>query len=283
MTERLFLSLPEDRLPGPETGTPAAALPSLAVPRDLRSFVRQALLYREELPRGCAVSERVLPDGTLRLVLDLSAGGRAEGLLVLGPRTGPSLVRLSGRMEGLSLSLSPAAARAVLGAPVGEVAGRDVPLAAFWGGAATVLADRLRSAAQDADRGEILWAALRGRLSGCDERAPPLLVRAMAPGLGVARDGVRARAAMLGLGERRLQQLCHVHFGLGPRGLLRLHRLHGLLRALRSAGRADWAMLALAHGYCDQAHLVREFRRFIGLTPTRYRPHAVSASSKTGG
>jgi AraC-like DNA-binding protein len=29
----------------------------------------------------------------------------------------------------------------------------------------------------------------------------------------------------------------------------------------------DWAGVALAGGYCDQAHLIHEFRNFSGLSP----------------
>jgi AraC-like DNA-binding protein len=32
----------------------------------------------------------------------------------------------------------------------------------------------------------------------------------------------------------------------------------------------QWARLAAEHGYCDQSHLVRDFRKFAGLSPTAY-------------
>jgi AraC-like DNA-binding protein len=44
---------------------------------------------------------------------------------------------------------------------------------------------------------------------------------------------LRDIAAALGVGERRLQQLCHEHVGLAPKAVSRLARPHGMLRALR--------------------------------------------------
>jgi AraC-like DNA-binding protein len=281
LTERLFLSLPGDIRPGPETGTAPGTIPPLTVPPDLRGVVGQALSYREDLPIESVVWERVLPDGAVRIVVDLSQPAILPRIAVVGPRTSAELVRLSGRMDGLSLTLAPAAARAVLGVPVGEIADRTLPLSALWGAPAEVLGEQLQGTSHGRDRGELFWASLRTRLARRGDRAPPALLHAVAGAARRAPGRVQDIAAALGLGERRLQQLCRDHLGLSPRSIGRLHRLHGLLRALRSAARPDWAMLALDHGYCDQAHLVREFRRFTGLTPTAYRRRTVSGSSKT--
>jgi hypothetical protein len=40
------------------------------------------------------------------------------------------------------------------------------------------------------------------------------------------------------------------------------------MRHARDGAPVRWADLALSHGYFDQSHLVRDVRRFTGLTPT---------------
>ena len=60
--------------------------------------------------------------------------------------------------------------------------------------------------------------------------------------------------------------------GLPPKLLARIVRFDRLLRQLRTGAAMSWADLALECGYYDQAHLVREVRRFTGVTPTEARP-----------
>jgi AraC-like DNA-binding protein len=50
----------------------------------------------------------------------------------------------------------------------------------------------------------------------------------------------------------------------------RVRRFQQVLPATDGRKRVDWAAVALACGYADQAHLVRDFRAFSGLSPTAY-------------
>lgn len=272
---RLFVSLPGDAGPGPETAAPRARTRALRVPPDLRPAIGQALMWHEALEAEDRIVEHVLPDGAVRLWFDLSGSG--PGSMVLGPRLEAQKVLLQGRMAGLSVALTPAAARAVLGAPVRQLRAQTVRLADLWGPQAGDLGDRIAEAADLGQMADTLWDGLRQRLrragfSTDDGRRTLHLAAAVARG---------ERPEWIGLGERRLQQLCAEHLGLSPREHRRLMRWHGLLRGLRRVDRPDWAALALAHGWYDQAHMLRDFRAFAGMTPTAFRALAVSGPSKT--
>jgi AraC-like DNA-binding protein len=54
---------------------------------------------------------------------------------------------------------------------------------------------------------------------------------------------------------------------VSPKVFTRLARFHRALRAARGRGRANWAGIAAAAGYYDQAHLVAEFRAIAGAAP----------------
>jgi AraC-like DNA-binding protein len=58
--------------------------------------------------------------------------------------------------------------------------------------------------------------------------------------------------------------------GVTPKRLARSYRFAATVLAIDPAGPVDWLELAGRAGYYDQAHFGHEFRRFTGLTPTRY-------------
>jgi AraC-like DNA-binding protein len=290
MPERLYLRLDGDATHGPESDTPDGTLRNVPVAAALQAHVAHILLYRETLRDGDEVLERVLPDGATRLVFNLAHapstdGAAAPAAAVLGASAAPAIVRLAGRMDGVTVTLQPGAAAALLGLPAGEMAETAVPLEALWGRDAAHLLERLAAAPGDAARARLLQTMLLRRLrAGRAAAATPAAGAAEALRLIRDSDGrrpLREVAAAVGIGERRLQQIFHAHVGLSPRASSRLARLHGLLRTLRARPTPAWAQLAGDAGFFDQSHLVNEFRALCGLTPGEFMARAVSGSSKT--
>lgn len=75
---------------------------------------------------------------------------------------------------------------------------------------------------------------------------------------------------------RRWQRACKYQLGVTPKLLQRLVRLHqsaqiGLTNPvlLTKAPAPGWADHALAAGYSDQSHMLRDYRELAGLTPAR--------------
>jgi AraC-like DNA-binding protein len=80
--------------------------------------------------------------------------------------------------------------------------------------------------------------------------------------IGVSREA--------GLSRRRLSQLFREQVGMAPKLYCRLARFRELVRQIAAGGPVDWADVALAGGYYDQAHLAHEFRDFSGMSPSGY-------------
>jgi AraC-like DNA-binding protein len=80
----------------------------------------------------------------------------------------------------------------------------------------------------------------------------------------------------LKIGARSLERLCARYFGFSPKQVLRRQRfLRSLAVYMLSAGRT-WSD-AMDGQYYDQAQFVRDFRSFMGMTPSEYAaaPHPI--------
>lgn len=287
MAERLFVRLAEDREPGPETDAPAGSLRAGHVSTALSPFVTSVLAYREELGDR-ELLERVVPDGAVRLAFNFASapsagGGAGEQVEAIGASSEPALVRLRGTMDGLTVTLRPGTAAALLGVPAVELRGTAVGLDLLWAGEASSWLEELRTRNGPGARLRWLEQALltRARRYAGDEWRCAARAAQLITSSG-GRLSVRATAQTLGISERRLQQLFRQHVGLSPRSYARVARMHALLRVLRTTCAPAWARLADEAGFYDQAHLANEFRALCGLSPSAFLAH-VSGSSKTAG
>lgn len=185
--------------------------------------------------------------------------------LVAGLHTTPAVVTHAGRQSGVQLAIHPLAARALLGVPAGELAGRDEHAADVVGTWADQVQDRVRSAPGWAARFAVVESELAARL-GTTEPAPELR-RAWVLLVG-GRGTVAEVADDVGWSPRRLHARCRAELGLSPQELRRVARFDRARRAV-AAGR-PLATVAVEEGYTDQAHLSRDFTRFAGLPPGRW-------------
>lgn len=79
---------------------------------------------------------------------------------------------------------------------------------------------------------------------------------------GASRVDEAARAA--GVSVRQLERWFQVHVGCSPKELQGLERVQASFRAAQT-GHGD-----PLQGFSDQAHQIRQWRRYLGMTPGRY-------------
>ena len=227
--------------------------------------------------------QRAMPDGRPELIFNLAdpfERRRPDGTevqpraLLVGPTTRALLVRPTGRVDLVGVRLQPGPWPALLDLDAAELLDRAVALrdaARHW------RADLLEPLAETkgaAARLALLERRLlreSGRQARGDRRRERRLSAAVELTLAArGRLSVSRVAELTGTSERNLTRLFRAGTGMSPRLLGRLARFQQVLGALERPVPVRWAALAYRHGYCDQAHLCREFRRFGGLSPGRY-------------
>lgn len=240
----------------------------------LAPYVAAYDCFRTLAPLARPAVVRNFPAGGADLILSFgdpprltNRHGTITGPVVVGPKRRPDLLELGRRVDLVVINLRPGGASALFGTPADALSGQVAPLDAFWEGwAVQALADLCPLPA--ARRLALLERLL---LRGLDERirSPP----ARAATLLVLQRGGRIRvaglAAELGLSVSALERAFRAQVGLAPKPFARQVRFDRALRRVRALPDHDWAELALAAGYADQAHLIREFGEFAGMPPAR--------------
>ena len=204
-------------------------------------------------------------------VLRLQAGEA----FVAGAHLRPALSQSDGAQAGIHVFLPLATLRRLLGLPMHRLVDQVVPLDALLGTEALALGRALCEAKDLATRVALLDAALVRRL-----RQAPTLGRQQAQALELLRmrpdQDIAEIAREIGWSRKHLADRVQDAVGVGPRSFRRLLRFQDLTARIgRHAGPPDWAGLALDAGYCDQSHMIREFREFSGLTPELYRARSL--------
>ncbi|MBC9914304.1 helix-turn-helix transcriptional regulator [Chitinophaga varians] len=77
-----------------------------------------------------------------------------------------------------------------------------------------------------------------------------------------------------GISERYIQKLCLLHIGISPAALVAVARFNRSLRLVLDTP-ASLTAIAYDGGYYDQAHFIKEFRKFTGITPSEARQRLI--------
>ncbi len=248
----------------------------------LDRFVEFLWLYDGFDPRH--TMERLLPDGTMELVIDLRE--HPKRLHDRNDHSRATLYRrawLSGmQSEYLVIGASPGSmmgahfraggAWPFFGRPLSEFAGQVVEFDCVVGADAASLRDSLLEAPTPKNKFALLERFLLAR-GGDRLRADSAVQYALEQLVSVpTRLLIRDLAARVGISQKHLIQLFDCRVGLKPKQVDRVARFQRAIKKLAAARPADpdWAAIALDCGYYDQAHFIHDFQAFSGFTPTQY-------------
>lgn len=146
-----------------------------------------------------------------------------------------------------------------------------VPVDTVFGMEALELERALRAAAGDLEQQRGLFDAfLLGRRRRDRSRTTfaSILAHLVASGTDAT---VASAAAAGGVSARHATRLFRRHLGLPPRTMRSIARFQRALDAMAAAPDGTVAAIAASCGYADQAHLVREVRRFAGGPAKSFR------------
>lgn len=230
--------------------------------------------------------ERVVPTGTMQLIVGLHEGGlrvydrqdhrrfqSLGGSLISGAHSRFVVVDTASQPSTVGVHFKPGGAHPFLAVAADELRDEHAPLDALWGTKAAELRDRLLEAGTPEARFRVLERALLAQVARPLARHPAVTL-ALEEFQGASLVGtVKEVSEQTGLSQRRFIQVFREEVGLTPKLFCRILRFQEIVRLIGSDRRMEWAEAALRFGYFDQAHFVHDFRAFSGTTPTDYVAH----------
>jgi len=255
-----------------------------------------------------AVQEHHVPSIEVALLLNfgephrrLDGGGsgnwiRQDGVWVVGLHNRHQLTRAVGEREFMVVRFTPLGAHLFLGLPMDAIANEAIDLELIDRALARDLVSRVGVAASWTDRFAVMESLIAERVA--DATLPASLVFAWRR--LVATDGrlaLGALASEVDCSHRVLIAKFRTCVGFPPKAIARLLRFNRAVRSLdrlsatrgsepagkpyiaakqpedRLVGAIQWADVAADCGYFDQAHLIKEFREFAGITPDAFMRH----------
>jgi AraC-like DNA-binding protein len=193
---------------------------------------------------------------------------RTRGTVLAGPRARHTVIDTEEQRCLVEVNFELGGAAPFFTVPASATRDELVDLEELWGRDGAVLRERVLEAVTPDQKLQAVEAALLEHLARPSETDPALAFALAAFERGFSVADVTSR---LGLLPKRFVRRFREQVGLTPKRFSRVRRLQRVLRAVEKGGHVNWADTAARHGYCDQAHLINDFRELTGITPTAYR------------
>ena len=226
--------------------------------------------WSRALPRGAVT---VIFDVGQRQQLDFYAGDGKTRLsvppaFITGSHTASYVSNIVAGEPVMAVHFRPGGAFPFLGIPLGDLADTYVGIDEVWGSDGRDLHERLIETPAAEARFAILEEFLLSRpwLSADRQPAVTAAMVAIENNPSIRMGDIHDR---IGMSTKRLIGLFRAEVGLSPKAYARVRRLQAALRLL-GASPVCGADVAAEVGYFDQAHFVRDFESFTGMTPTQY-------------
>lgn len=224
---------------------------------DLAAHVRCIWLFEggEE-----SEDQRIAPDGCSELIihvgqpyLERAADGSAQRqapVVFAGQLTRPLHLRADGPAGVIGVRFHPDGAYGYLGEPASRYTDRRTPMAIGL---------------------DLTGLEESARLAAVQDHVAARIAANPAPrDLAVEAAVARLQAGQPVEASRDLQRRFARIVGVPPRMLAAILRFRSVFEALSEPGVTSWTDAAQAAGYFDHPQLARDFRRFVGCTPSQF-------------
>lgn len=251
----------------------------------LRPYVKEYFVVTVDMPLANAV---FYPSGYVDFAVNISNGnvktiinGRAIDMPkveILGHLTTPTRLTISAGTAVFIARIYPHATSLFFPCPANQFTNDSIDLYDVLGKTSGVLHDRIINAMSITQQVKLFDDFFMQRLiSNKRDLSKVSLVNEICSQIIASPEtfDLRHLATQFQFSERYIQKLFIDSVGLTPQSFFAVHRFNRSLSMIQSTD-ADLTSIAYQCGYYDQAHFIREFKKFAGISPSEVRRASLS-------
>ena len=224
--------------------------------------------------------QRIVPDGCMEMIFhagDLYRQYLPEEAFIVQPRyfifgqiTQPLEITATGETRIFAVRFHPDGSLPIINMPIREMDNKAVSLEQLFGGKGNKLGERVCAEKDVNKQIELVEIFLLQQIQKQEtrDRIAALSVQAL---LGLKGQlSVDELAVQLQVHRRKLERNFATLIGLSPKQLAKIIRLQAALKMMGERKYNNLTELAYENGYFDQAHFIKDFREFTGVTPGEF-------------
>jgi AraC-like DNA-binding protein len=226
------------------------------------------------------VKQRVVPDGCMEMIFhygDLYRQYFEDGSFIVQPRCfvfGQITTFLEIAPTGItglvSARFHPDGLTPFLTVPVAALENKAVELANLFGDKGKELEEKVIAETNNQERIKLIEAFLLSRLA--EPQAIDTITKACVDTIFQSQGqlDVVELADKMRLNRRNMERRFVSAIGMSPKQLSKVTRLQATLKMLEQKKYTSLTSLAHENGYYDQAHFIKDFREFTGMSPKSF-------------
>lgn len=212
---------------------------------------------------------RFIVDGGLRYQFSDGRSIDCPAVMLAGPTLGPVATEAVGPFRLFGAGLMPAGWSSLIGESADVLADHVADLGGLVGTCADRALEQIVDASDDAGRvaaADAFFLALARRAHA----VPTWFTRLTDDWLiATPNPQVDALVAAADMSPRQVERWTRRHYGASPKLLARKYRALQAAVRLGTGEASGWADAA-GDAFYDQSHFIREFKQFVGMTPSRF-------------
>lgn len=225
------------------------------------------------------VKQRVLPDGCMEMIFhygDLYRQYFEDGSSIIQPRsfvfgqiTKYIEIAPTGSSGIISARFLPEGICPFLNMPVSSLENKPVPIAEIFADGAA-LEQLIVNANNNEERIQLIESFLLSKLT--DPNTIDAITKSFVEAIFQSQGqiGVVELAGKLNINRRNMERKFTSLIGMSPKQLARVVRLQSTLKMLEQKKFTSLTSLAYENGYYDQAHFIKDFKDFTGMSPKSF-------------